>query len=200
MRHDAIAVGYILKRPGARPNWLGLAGVQRILSVANCLAPPPEDLGIEHNSFCLFNTPQAAVAVLGEGENRSEYVLCAIKLVPRAFAPGAERSILAGDLPDLWGVALDCAVLSHGFVFAGYDCVTTEWDRNVAGFGCSPLSCNGFGRQIAVNRYCLIDEFERALEVARRFASEQPEPGIYFVAEVWIVLPEPGLDGIGRGR
>lgn len=200
MRHDAIAVGYILKRADARPDWLAAAGVQRILSVSNCLAPPPEDLGTETNSFGLFNTPDAALATLGDGEDRADFLMCAIKLVPLALGPEGKRPVSLVDLPDLWGVPLDCEPLPHGFVFIGFDCVSTEWDRNVAGFGCSPLSCNGMGQQIAVNRYCLIDEFERALAVGRGFALEQPEPGIYFVAEVWIEGPARGLDGNGRGR
>ncbi|MBI3117706.1 MAG: hypothetical protein HYZ00_03405 [Candidatus Hydrogenedentes bacterium] len=53
------------------------------------------------------------------------------------------------------------------------------------GFGCSPLSCNGMGRKVAVNEYCLIETLEEALKAGAFFAVEQPEPGDYLLAEVW---------------
>ena len=40
-------------------------------------------------------------------------------------------------------------------------------------------------REIAVNRYCLIDTLDDAIATARIFAGEQPEPGDYYVVEVW---------------
>ena len=52
-------------------------------------------------------------------------------------------------------------------------------------FECSPLSCNGLATEVPVNRACLLDSLEEAVALARRCAREQPEPGSYFVVEVW---------------
>jgi hypothetical protein len=52
-------------------------------------------------------------------------------------------------------------------------------------FECSPLSCNGMAQEVAVNEQCLLDSLPTAVEFARRCAREQPEPGSYFVIEVW---------------
>lgn len=52
-------------------------------------------------------------------------------------------------------------------------------------FECSPLSCNNMAKEFAVNRHCLVDDLDQAGSVAERFAVEEPEPGPYYVIEVW---------------
>jgi hypothetical protein len=39
---------------------------------------------------------------------------------------------------------------------------------------------------IPVNADCLIDEPDRAIETAKRFSVEQPEPGPYAVVEIFV--------------
>lgn len=36
-----------------------------------------------------------------------------------------------------------------------------------------------------VNQWCLVVDRQAAMEVARRFSIEKPEPGDYLVFEVW---------------
>ena len=52
------------------------------------------------------------------------------------------------------------------------------------GFGCSPLSCNGMAKEIAVNQYCLLDDLDNACAVAKRFGVERPESGPCVVIQV----------------
>ena len=53
------------------------------------------------------------------------------------------------------------------------------------GFECSPLSCNGLATDTGINEFCLLKSEEEAVAFARRCAAEQPEPGTYFVIEIW---------------
>ncbi len=52
---------------------------------------------------------------------------------------------------------------------------------------CSPLSCNDMSPELPVNPCCLIDDFERAYEIAARFGSEvdSVEPGPYYLFQVF---------------
>lgn len=83
------------------------------------------------------------------------------------------------DLPSL---PRDAAPLD--FYTLGYDVVERNAAMGILGFGCSPLSCNGMAKNIPVNEYCLFDDLDAALDAARRFGVEQPEPGPYVVIEV----------------
>ena len=56
-------------------------------------------------------------------------------------------------------------------------------------FFCSPLSCNGMAEEYPVNRYCLVDDPDTALAMARDFATGNCEPGPYCVVEVWMQKP-----------
>ncbi len=52
-------------------------------------------------------------------------------------------------------------------------------------FHCSPLSCNYMAAEYAANRYCLVDDLDTAIPMARDFAAGNCEPGEYCVVEVW---------------
>jgi hypothetical protein len=66
----------------------------------------------------------------------------------------------------------------------GYDIVESPRTLGALGFGCSPLSWNGMAEEIAVNRFCLLDDLYRAFGIAKRFAEEKPEPGPFVIVEV----------------
>ena len=71
--------------------------------------------------------------------------------------------------------------LSADFVSLGFDVVNKT---NGPFFECSPLSCNGMAKEVRVNQFCLLETPEQAVAFARRCASEEPEPGPYYVLEV----------------
>jgi hypothetical protein len=86
--------------------------------------------------------------------------------------------------------AEETAAMPDDYAFIGYDCPNkaVAWGYN--GFNCSPLSCNSMSEEIKVNRHCLINERERALAVAGRFAIEDMESA--YVVEVWRKRRDPG--------
>lgn len=80
-----------------------------------------------------------------------------------------------------------------GFDFLGYDAVSGRAAITgsqgvapmMAGFDCSPLSCNAQAQGSPVNRHCLLDRWEDAVAFAVRFAKEEPEPGPYYLFGVY---------------
>jgi hypothetical protein len=57
-------------------------------------------------------------------------------------------------------------------------------DMGILGFECSPLSCNSIAAEYPVNAHCLLDDLAMAVAAAEHFSIEQPEPGMYYIAEV----------------
>ena len=50
---------------------------------------------------------------------------------------------------------------------------------------CSPLSCNSLATEIAVNRHCLFDTFEQAVEALEAGKFDDSEPGPFRVFAVY---------------
>ena len=183
---DWVLVGYIAKRRAPQSGWVSCwpdpAGnedsrsepVDEICSVSNCIARGYRN---ESDPFGLYaNAGLAWTAV--PVESRADCDIYAYRLWPIQFEEGAEDPI------ELWW---EPAVepLSETFVRLGWDAVI---GGNSHGFGCSPMSCNQGCRVVHspdMNRYCLVGNEQAAMELARRFSIDQPEPGPYCVVEVW---------------
>lgn len=183
-----ILVGYDAKKVEKRPEWLEAAGVQEICSVSGCISAGLSDAAFHkwlHNGLCLYDDEATLESLLAEEEDEASYGIFAYKLLAMGFSPQGDTAINPQDLPDLAGPCPAARPLSARYEKLGYDCVQTEWEKSVAGFGCSPLSCNGMAQRIPVNRFCLIETIDAAIDVARQFGKEQPEPGVYYVMEVW---------------
>lgn len=199
MDHVPVLVGYLLKRTASKPDGLVAPGAVDICSVSGCISPAidcNDDLWI-HNALQIFNTEadaRAAIAADADGTGADMY---AYKLLPAGFDGTGETTLDIAALPQ-WGEPVAAAELPSNYECLGFDCVQTDWARAISGFGCSPLSCNGMAAGIAVNRFCLIDSLDNAIAAARRFAKEQPEPGTYYVVEVWRKrrAAKAGLDGV----
>ena len=118
--------------------------------------------------------------------NLSKFCLFCYRLLPIRFGVTGQPTtvtvddLFPGSLPEL----PEEPDLSS-YQCLGYDIVESHpLKTTILGFGCSPLSCNGMAEEIAVNRYCLLDDLDNACAVATRFGVEQPEPGPYVVIEV----------------
>jgi hypothetical protein len=169
-----ILIGYIAKRVTPRPSNFELDTVREIASVSNCIAKRPDgwiDLW-KHNDWWVYDSPELAREVardLGVGD----WPIVAYRVLPIRFEESGERTI---------EVESTAAPMPGYFQRLGWDVASKSYSPD---FECSPLSCNRRAVQIPVNALCLIETKEEAVEVARLFAREQPEPGAYFVVEVW---------------
>jgi hypothetical protein len=192
---EPILIGYMAKKIEKRPDWLKAAGVEEICSVSNCISGGLTDHAFEqwrHNGLCVYDSEPIVHELLGEEADPRAFSIFAYKLLPVAFAKEGERPVLADGLPEFAGPPPHAEPIPGDYDKIGYDCVQTEWNKSIAGFGCSPLSCNGMAQQIPVNRHCLIDTLDGAIDTARTFARKQPEPGVYYVVEVWRKRPDNG--------
>ncbi len=59
---------------------------------------------------------------------------------------------------------------------------------------CSPLSCNSLATEIPVNRHCLFDTFEQAIEALEAGKFDNSEPGPFRIFAVYRVEANPKID------
>lgn len=192
LRMTWILVGYFPKRrtrlfPPWRPPYLNYpdagfpvsAPVEEICSISDCVAPGPVGWREQekHNFYEMYDNPALAWSVVS-AEVRTDFELFAYRLHLVQFEEGREEPI-----EERWELAVE--PMGDSFVRLGWDAVE---GGNHCGFGCSPLSCNtraGERGIPAVNRFCLVDTEQDAIELARGFSISKPEPGPYCVVEVW---------------
>ncbi len=185
---STIFLGFCAKQvwPPA-PGWGGAwtAHVREIASVSGCLSRRPRNWTERwdfNRSTCWDDETSALAAVPAKAA--SQFRLFCYRLVPILFSSSAEP--LAVSIDDLFDDGLPYPPkppdLSR-YLSLGYDVVESP-PSPILGFGCSPLSCNGMAKEIAVNAFCLIDDIGIALATAKRFGNEQPEPGPYVVVQV----------------
>jgi hypothetical protein len=187
---EAVLIGYCAKKVEKRPEWLKVPNVELVCSVSNCVSSGPEgtkDYHPDRNPMWLYANEGAAHASIQPPERAVDFDIFAYKLLPVAFGDEGEQLDLDPDGEQAAFDAASSAVepLPPNYERLGFDCPgkTTDWPYS--GFDCSPLSCNSMAEEIEVNRYCLIEDKRLALEVASHFGIEQPEPGNYYVVEVW---------------
>lgn len=174
-RVDLVDAGFFPKEVVVPGEWLAAPGVERIASVSTCISGGPSGW-IEHwkhNALGLFASPALARSVVAAAEaDRFEihgYRLATIaldegRIVASTLEPGAVSPI------------------PKGAERLGYDAVGRDLGDF---FDCSPLSCNRGAAEFRANRWCLLDTVDEAIHAATRFSSEDWEPGVYYVVEVW---------------
>ena len=189
MPRETILIGYLPKRivdltgDVDAPRY---PGVDEICSVSECISKSPPDwvdCWLHNTDTWLFDSPGAAWWVVPEVE-RERYRLYAYRLGPTLFHESGKET--EHPLPEIKAVPIPAS-----FVRIGYDAVVRHLDdTHIGSFGCSPLSCNYMAEEYPVNRYCLVDDLDTALAMARDFASGNCEPGPYCVVEVWAQGPK----------
>ena len=205
MASETLFIGYLPKQfteAAGDIHTPAYSGVEEICSVSECIAiSPPDwvDKWAHNTDTWLFDTPEAAWSVVPAGE-QERYRLYAYRLLPTLFHESGQET--EHPLPELMAVPMP-----DGFSCLGYDAVvrhvgtTHDGGNETPAFLCSPLSCNGMAEEYTVNRYCLVDDLDTAIAMARDFASGNCEPGAYCVVEVWrqepcrggAVQPAPGV-------
>jgi hypothetical protein len=185
-----IFLGYCAKEMWApTKQWCATwrAHIREIGSVSGCLssrAPNWIDRWDFNRSTC-WNDEDSALASV-PAANLPRFRLFCYRLLPVLF--GVSGDPVAVSIDDLFpdGLAdLPSEPDLSKYRSLGYDIVEASPPKSsILGFGCSPLSCNGMAEEIAVNRYCLLDDLDNAFAIAKRFGAEQPEPGPYVIIEV----------------
>jgi hypothetical protein len=179
-------VGYFPKRTAGKLDWLADAGVEEVCSVSTCISKGPDgwvDRWL-HNPLGFFPSEEIAWGVVGV--DREAYDMYAYRMIEAAFQPGGgarsfdqhecrsfEASVLAEPLP-------------ADYELLGWDVAGNwlGWQQSMS-FECSPLTCNGMAREIETNRHGLIWTLAEAIPAALQIGIEQPEPGTYYLLEVW---------------
>jgi hypothetical protein len=171
-----VFVGFLPKLVTADPGWLNAPAVFEICSVSNCVAEVPVASTDAPRTF--FDSSRAAREAVATPERR--YEIFGYRVWPIGYDEDGEhdsrapRNALPRE-PDL-----------SRWERVGYDVVATDDCPDDYYMWCSPLSCNSAARNHEVNRYCLMDSLDAAIDVAREFADRDStvEPGPYFVVEV----------------
>jgi hypothetical protein len=171
--HRLRLIGYFPKDTALPPNWPFSDRVDEICSASGCINRSPQGW-LErwlHNSLGFFNTPADACAVLPE--HAANFKLYAYRLLRQRFVDGAAEPFAIPEFP--------VEPLGENFISLGFDAVSRSVDSF---FECSPLSCNLMIREVAVNRFCLVDTVAEAVELAESFSRGNQEPGPYHVVQV----------------
>lgn len=160
------------------------AHVERLCSVSNCInGPGREWINLRwHNDWGYFDCPRDAWSIVEGLPDAREFRLFAYRMLLAYFtSEGPPRPIeLAPDEPPV-------EPLDDSFREVGFDVVSR--DRS-SFFECSPLSCNYMAGEVTgVNEHCLLTTQGVAVEFATRCAKEQPEPGYYYVLQVFEQQP-----------
>jgi hypothetical protein len=174
--------GFLPKRVVTAPAWLDCPAVTCVCSISDCVSALPDDW-IEHwlhNDVWLYDTRERARQVM---DASGPYTLFAYRLSIVRFDDGRWEDWV-------WSTPTAPLEFPAGYRSLGFD-VAGKLDYGIAGFGCSPLSCNGLASEYPVNAHCLLDDLGEAFAAAERFSIEKPEPGKYIVAEVLVELPGP---------
>jgi hypothetical protein len=126
-----------------------------------------------HNDLGLFDSPELALEVVSPTD--PPMIVFAYRVSTVRYVNGAQET---WPWPNIAPIPIPASFRSLGF-----DAVSKYMD-SILGFECSPLSCNSLARDWPVNPHCLLDSVDKARDAAERFSVEQPEPGMYYVAEV----------------
>ena len=165
--------GYFPKITACPAGFNAPAHVEEVCSVSGCVNTNPENWVDQwlHNELWFFDSP-AVARTAAAGDERFE--ILAFRILHARFVDGRRE--------DWTPEPVTPEPLADGYQSLGFDAVSRS-----AGpmFECSPLSCNYMHREIEVNRHCLVDSPVHAIAMAERFSREKPEPGDYYVFEVF---------------
>lgn len=175
-----IAAGYLYKRVESKPGWLSVSGIDDIYSVSGCVSEDFCDYipHWRHNGFWLFDS-LAVMNNLAEEQALSlkGFTPFFYKIYPLQWEEKSQEwEAFEPDSSFETNVELPEKAISFGF-----DIVTFTAQTNPE---CSPLSCNSLAEEVAVNRHCLLDDFESARAIVEGGLLKQAERGPYRILEV----------------
>ncbi len=180
---DMVPAGYLAKHVQVQTDWLENEVVEDVWSVSGCLSRAFCDFvpHWRHNGYWLFDAPAAIREIAAE----EGVDLCAMRLF----------------YYEVHGEQFDCDSWTWS-VFAPHASLSTRVQapaaKQLAGFDvvsfaaqtapeCSPLSCNGLARDIAVNKHCLLATLKEARTLLESGRFKDCEPGPYRIFAVYTV-------------
>jgi len=167
--------------------WWMAENVEEICNAGECVDETPRGwIDLWKHNDCFFYDDVATAAEAASTDPR-RFETFAYRALDRRFDAQGEHPVAFPKVSP--------APLTAEWAMIGYDAVEcTQRLETGAQIECSPLSCNRISKEVAVNRFCLIDEFDRALALARWFGSgdAKVEPGPYYLFEVWRRMTRAG--------
>jgi hypothetical protein len=179
-----IPVGYMRKRVVTRPDWLKADTVDDIYAVSGCISEAFADYiqYWKHNGYWFFNSPGDIEKICRVHDiDASGDVLFYYEVFERQF-DAATRAWLQFAPEASFPTHVEPPGSAH---LAGYDVTTFSVGTSPE---CSPLSCNSMATDLAVNRHCLFDTFEAAVEALESGKiNDCCEPGPFRIFAVYTV-------------
>jgi len=173
-----IQAGYMYKRI-ALPEGLNCTNVTKIYSVSHCISKDFADYipFWKHNQYWFFNNPEDMDIIIKEQKISDEFELFFYELYEKEFdeEKGSWQEFTA---EESFGYQVAEPVRKE---FLGFDIVSYSLGTS---HQCSPLSCNRLCREVDVNEYCLLDDFNHAVQLTETLNISKSEPGPYRILAV----------------
>ena len=181
-----IPIGYMAKSVEASPDWLKTNEVDDILSVSRCISKDFADWinFWKHNGYWFFDSPEIIVSLAEENNiDLSQTRWFYFEAYEKEFDEASDEW-QSFDREESFKT---CVVAPESKKLMGYDIITFSCGTSAE---CSPLSCNHFAEEVKVNRHCLFDTFEEAMNFMDMKTYSDGEPGPYRIFSVYEV-PTP---------
>jgi hypothetical protein len=178
-----IPAGYMLKKVGARPDWIGASAVEDVYSVSGCISEYFTDY-IEHwrhNGYWLFNSPDDMYEIANKaGVDRSGLTLFYYEVYEYEFEETEKLwSEFASEPAFVTAVEPPNRSQLVGFDVTSFSAGTVP--------ECSPLSCNSLADEIKTNEHCLLATLEDAKLALEAGRFDNSEPGPFRIFAVYTV-------------
>jgi len=181
-----IPVGYMSKKIVARPDWLNADGVEDVCAVSDCISNAFADYikYWKHNGYWFFNSKSDIEYICRQDNiDASRNEVFYYEVFEKEFDEDSRTWSAFEPEPSF---PTHVQTPEHPKLL-GYDVTTFSAGNSPE---CSPLSCNSLAANIAVNRHCLFDTFEQAVEALQAGAFDNSEPGPFRIFAVYRVSAE----------
>jgi hypothetical protein len=175
-----IAAGYMAKLIQNTPEYITNKNVKYIYSVSNCISKDFTNYiqYWKHNKYWFFDSINKINEIISDEniqDEKFEYLY--YELYEKEYDEETNK----------WTAFYPGNNFSYNIqepinkTMLGYD-IVTYYSGNAP--ECSPLSCNNLANEIETNTYCLLNNFEDAINLAENMNNLKAEPGPYRIIKV----------------
>lgn len=178
-----IPVGYMYKKVVTSPDWLKADEVFDVYSLSNCVSDDFADYinYWKHNGYWLFDSPKVIEDIaINENINLSEKTLFYYEAYEKEFNEKTNDWFAFAPEPS-FVTDVKMPINKH---LEGFDVTTFSVHTSPE---CSPLSCNSLATTISVNKHCLFNTVEEAIEAINAGLFQNTEPGPYRIFAVYTI-------------